>query len=517
MRSFTTIDDSGPPAPLEAALEYAAFGYGVFPCDANKDPIWVAGVFEHGHQNATLDPALITTTWANAKYKAAEIGLSPPRGGLIVDVDVAKGKNGRDDFIRLFGCAPEDMATAVAATPSAGWHVYLSFDPSLDLVQRPITPSIDIKIGGKGYVLAPYPGNGRPWVRPLFSTPLMAAPQWLIDALRRAPEPEPSEAKPFDGEASARASLALGKACEALAAAAPGTRDATIAKAVYRIGRLAGAGELEPEDAKARLIAANAANPHYEARCARRDRDKIKRQFDKGFANPAEPGPVDDRHADEDDFGGGDSAAGGQPSQPSQPSRSPRPPSSPPSQPWEPLDLAFFGADAPPPRLSDDALPAEGWSDVIGAAAEAAMAPADYTALNAIVGAAGVIGNAVVVQATSDWMEPAVLWGMPVGLPGSRKTAALKAPKAGLIAINISLEERWEEECRRLDVQDDIALAAYEEEKAKKGKDKDKKLSKKPKEHKRPPYRLLIYDDVTYERVTERMRGQSARRHPHAR
>ena len=57
-------------------------------------------------------PTVITKAWT--KYKAADIGLALPHGVLVVDVDVAKGKQGRADFIRLFGCPPEEMATAVS-------------------------------------------------------------------------------------------------------------------------------------------------------------------------------------------------------------------------------------------------------------------------------------------------------------------------------------------------------------------------------------------------------------------
>ena len=142
-------------------------------------------------------PAVITKAWT--KYKAADIGLALPRGVLVVDVDVAKGKQGRDDFIRLFGCPPEEMATAVSTTARGGWHVYFRFAPSLQLVQTTITSSLDVRIGGLGYVIAPSPGNGRRWIQPLLSTPLMEAPQWLLERLRRPPEPEPGEAKPFEG------------------------------------------------------------------------------------------------------------------------------------------------------------------------------------------------------------------------------------------------------------------------------------------------------------------------------
>lgn len=142
--------------PLEAALGYAAF-CGVFPCTAKKMPIKIEGLFEHGFASATTDAAVITETWT--KYKAADIGLALPRGVLVVDVDAAKGKRGRDDFVRLFGCAPEEMETAVATTARGGWHVYFRFDLSLELVQRPITQSVDTRVGGKGYAIAPCPGT----------------------------------------------------------------------------------------------------------------------------------------------------------------------------------------------------------------------------------------------------------------------------------------------------------------------------------------------------------------------
>jgi hypothetical protein len=182
--------------PLEAALDYAGF-CGVFPCTAKKTPIRIGGVFEQGFVSATRDPTVITKAWTT--YKAADIGLALPGGVLVVDVDVAKGKQGCADFIRLFGCAPEEMATAVSTTARGGWHVYFRFDFSLQLIQTKVTSGLDVRIGGLGYVIAPSPGNGRHWIRPLLSTPLLEAPQWLVERLRRAPKPEPGEARPFRG------------------------------------------------------------------------------------------------------------------------------------------------------------------------------------------------------------------------------------------------------------------------------------------------------------------------------
>jgi hypothetical protein len=432
--------------PLEAALGYAAF-CGVFPCTAKKMPIRIAGLFEHGFASATTDAAVITTTWT--KYKAAEIGLALPRGVLVVDVDAAKGKRGRDDFVRLFGCAPEEMETAVATTTRGGWHVYFRVDLSLELVQRPITQSIDSRIGGKGYAIAPSPGNGRHWVRPLLTTPLMEAPAWLIGRVKERAEPDPKESTPFNGETSARAKQALKRACTGLSHAEPGTRDQTIGLVVYRVGRLAGAGELESGSALQVLLAAMAANPGTD----KSHRDKVERCFNDGFKNPAEPGPIDDRHATEDDFDvedhAGDHRDGGGASDRHDDDAGERASSA--SSGWDPIDLDLFlaGTDLPPPELSDDALP-QGWAEIIRVYAAVAEAPPDYVAIAAIAGAAGAIGNAYVVEGKRGWREPAVVWGMLVGPPSAHKTPAMKAAHSALAAIDHELYVEWKKECDQI-------------------------------------------------------------------
>jgi hypothetical protein len=513
MQSSTTVADDRPPAPLVAALEYAGFGYGVFPCVAkNRAPIRISGVFEHGFKSATLDAAVITATWT--KYKAAEVGLAPPPGILVVDPDMKKGRSGRADFIRLFGRAPEDMPTAVATTPLGGWHVYLSFDSLLDLTQRPITPSVDVKVGGKGYVLAPYAGNGRRWILPLLTTPLMPAPAWLIDALGRAPERRSTglggEAKPFAGQASARASQALDKACAALAAAPPGTRDATIGAAVFRVGRLAGAGELEPEAALEAMLQAMASNPGTNESHL----DKVARQFSSGLKQPAEPGPVNDRNADDADFGdeGDDDdrhdGGGEQPSQPSSSSQvSQQAPSSSRSssssssqstsgQPWPDFDALLFKSDIPPPKLTDDMLPSE-WAKPIHDYAAAKRAPPGYVAGAAIGASAGLIGNAYIVQATPAWRQPAPLWIALVGPPADGKTPAMDELARIVKRIDRQLRAEWKAACKKIEAQNQAAADAHADKTGKKGK--------APKPLKKPALVQLWLDDVTIEKVAQTM------------
>jgi Protein of unknown function (DUF3987)/Bifunctional DNA primase/polymerase, N-terminal len=477
---------------LEAALGYAVF-CGVFPCTAKKTPIKIEGLFEHGFASATRDPAVIKEAWT--KYRAADIGLALPPGVLVVDVDVVRGKKGRGDFVRLFGCQPEEMATAVSTTARGGWHVYFRFAPSLQLVQTTITSSLDVRIGGLGYVIAPSPGNGRRWIQPLVSTPLLEAPQWLLERLTRVPELEPGEAKPFLGETSERARQTLVRACATLAAAPPGTRDATIGQVVYRVGRLAAAGELDAESALAVLLKAMASNPGTD----KSHRDKVERCFRDGLNNPAEPGPIGDVHSIDDDFGDadddGERASSASIPQQQQASSAGEAQST--SSGWEPIDLDLFlaGSDLPPPELSDDALP-QGWAEVIRTYAAVAEAPPDYVAIASIAGAAGAIGNAYVVEGKRGWREPAVLWGMAIGPPSAHKTPALKAAHSALAAIDHELYVEWKKECEQVEIQHQMALDAQE------AANKPKKAVKKPEKR---SLKHLLHDDTSLEKLTINM------------
>jgi hypothetical protein len=478
-------------ALIDAALANTAIG-GVFPCTAKKAPIKIEGLFDHGFRSATRDPAVIRS--ALTIYTGADIGLALPPGVLAVDADAAKGKRGRQDFVHLFGRPPEDMPTAVAATPRAGFHIFLRYDPSLELEQRRLTSSLDTRIGGLGYVIVPSPGNGRHWIRPLLTTTLLDAPPWLLERLRKGLEPEPGEVKPFAGETSERARETFGRACAALATAPPGTRDATIGQVVYRVGRLAAAGELESGSALQALLAAMAANPGTD----KSHRDKVQRCFNDGFKNPAEPGPIDDRHATEDDFGVEDHAddhRDGGAGDRHDDDAGERGSSA--SSGWDPIDLDLFlaGSDRPPPELNDEALP-QGWAEIIRAAAAVAEAPPDYVAIAAIAGAAGAIGNACVVEGKHGWREPAVLWGMLIGPPSAHKTPAMKVAHSALAAIDHKLYVEWKKECEQIEVQHQMALDAQEAAK------KSKKTVKKPE---KPPLKHLLHDDTSLEKLTINM------------
>src|ERR1700733_13402287 len=236
--------------------------------------------------------------------------------------------------------------------------------------------------------------------------------------------------------------------------------------------------------------------------------NKVERCFDDGFKNPAEPGPIDDRNANEDDFGaanhvddhrdGGD-AGDRQDDDSSQraASESSQQQQQPTSSDWDPIDLDLFlgGSDLPPPELSDEALP-QSWAEIIHAFAAVAEAPPDYVAIAAVAGAAGAIGNACVVEGERGWREAAVLWAMLIGPPSAHKTPALKAAHGALAAIDHELYVEWKKECEQIEVQHQMALDAQVAE------NRPKRTVKKSE---KPPLKHLLHDDTSLEKLTINM------------
>lgn len=84
-------------------------------------------------------------------------------------------------------------------------------------------------------------------------------------------------------------------------------------------------------------------------------------------------------------------------------------------------------------------------------AADALAAPPEFVALPLLVFAAGAIGNTRYVQVKRGYTQPAILWGVTVGPPGSVKTPALETARAPLSALQRAAKGAWDE-----------AVASYE-------------------------------------------------------
>jgi hypothetical protein len=172
---------AGDGKPVDWALAYARAGLRVFPCNAGREPLCGMGGFHKG----TTDSAVIRQWWT--LYPHAEIGWTIEPGLIVLDLDEKSGRRGLRDYEALAGISAHDTVTPQASTPTGGRHLVFAWngEHARQFAGRiPGHPGIDTRVGGKGYVILPGPGNGRRWIRPL-STPLAPVPQWAC--VREAP------------------------------------------------------------------------------------------------------------------------------------------------------------------------------------------------------------------------------------------------------------------------------------------------------------------------------------------
>lgn len=183
-------------APMvDAALGLASGGWPVLPL-AGKVPRTAAGF-----KDATLDPARIKGWWA--RWPSANIGIALPVTVLVIDVDPRNG--GDQGMARLearHGPLPA-TATVVSGRGDGGRHHYFA-RPNGPLTGRGLPEGIDLKVGGRGYVVAPpslHPATGRPyrWER---LGPIAPPPRWLTGLLTPAPPPPRPERHQPSGHGS---------------------------------------------------------------------------------------------------------------------------------------------------------------------------------------------------------------------------------------------------------------------------------------------------------------------------
>src|SRR5262249_23990174 len=256
---------------LAAALDQASHGVPVFPVDpANKHPLT-----PHGFKDATADVQQIYAWWT--WRPDAMIGMpTGPRAWvwvLDIDVDVPKGVDGRPAMARLettYGSLPP---TLTSKTPRGGEHRFFQWVGGIKSSCSKLGPGLDVR-GRGGYVVLPpsVRADGTPYRWLGEADHPVAAPQWLIDKARGAPERRPgidlsqiaSETGRAIGDGSARdrawARSALEKECATVAAALPGTRNAALNLGAFNLFQLVKAGTLSEQETLDRLFQAAEAN-----------------------------------------------------------------------------------------------------------------------------------------------------------------------------------------------------------------------------------------------------------------
>jgi hypothetical protein len=243
--------------PVAAAIRLAARGFAVFPLlPGTKIP----AVRHDWEGAASADPVRIVDAWPDRRCNVA-IACGPSRL-LVIDLDVAKSpaddfRHGVDSLRRTAG-ARDLPETLTVATPSGGRHLYYRAPPATRLrnsVAR-LGPLIDTR-GVGGYVVGPGSIiNGRRY-RIVREAPIAMLPSWLVELLEdqwdapRSPVGTtiPAATSPRAAASPAYAAAVLRNEVDRVLRAVPGTRNDTLNKAAFALGRLVGAGMLDRRQA----------------------------------------------------------------------------------------------------------------------------------------------------------------------------------------------------------------------------------------------------------------------------
>lgn len=165
------------PNLLDAALETAANGWRIFPCDPNtKRPLT-----PNGFKDATADTLQIRRWWA--RKPAAMIGAA--LATVVIDIDP---QHGGTQTALLHEHAYGDNCwgeTLAAATPSGGVHYHYQPDPRVPQGTHTLGPGIDTRTPGRGYVILPpsITADGRTyqwWNPDAAPAPL---PEWILEVV----------------------------------------------------------------------------------------------------------------------------------------------------------------------------------------------------------------------------------------------------------------------------------------------------------------------------------------------
>jgi Bifunctional DNA primase/polymerase, N-terminal len=226
---------------LAAALDYAARGLPVFPCmPRGKTP-----AVGRGFHAATTNPATIRRYWTDPERNIG-IPTGMPSGIWVLDIDGVEGEASLRALETKHGAIPKTRTVVTAR----GKHAWFAYPGAVPTTVGRIGPGIDTR-GDDGYVVVPpsihqtghrYAFLGDPWA------PIEPAPAWLINAARTKPVKLITDravaAIRGPCRAGAYGHAALQAEIAALAATAPGRRNATLNRAAFSLFQLVAGGEL---------------------------------------------------------------------------------------------------------------------------------------------------------------------------------------------------------------------------------------------------------------------------------
>lgn len=156
--------DNQPPRFLDAAVQYAKWGWPVFPLGyLSKHPAIPKDKGGNGVKDATTDVDRIKRYWQ--KNPTHNIGIATGYAFDVLDIDTPKKEgdpDGRDVLPKILASNDIPDAHGVVITANGGFHYYL--EPAGIGNRAGILPGVDIR-GKGGYVVAPPSRlpDGRRW------------------------------------------------------------------------------------------------------------------------------------------------------------------------------------------------------------------------------------------------------------------------------------------------------------------------------------------------------------------
>jgi hypothetical protein len=187
--------------PRDAALEYAARGWPVFPCVARgKTPLTT-----HGLKDASTHREHVWQWWQRWPHASVAVATGPASGLLVVDLD---GPEGRQSWERL-AAEHGKVSTLVSLTGGGGVHALFAYPDGVEVGNSAgrLGPGIDTR-GAGGYVVVPPSVHacGRPYrwlasyrvyqsmhaAQGVFWRQPAPVPAWLLELLAPPPRSTPT-------------------------------------------------------------------------------------------------------------------------------------------------------------------------------------------------------------------------------------------------------------------------------------------------------------------------------------
>ncbi|MDH3236885.1 MAG: bifunctional DNA primase/polymerase, partial [Alphaproteobacteria bacterium] len=251
----------------EAALQYAAMGWPVFPCKPRgKRPLT-----RHGFKDATTDPQTIRDWWQKWPRANVAIATGTDAGfwALDIDVDDKRGRNGNQALRQLEARHGALSKTTQQLTPGGGRHLLFEHPRTkLKNSASKLGPGLDVRGDGGYIIVAPsvHPnGQAYRWApdgHPKNVAPA-PTPEWLRDRIMKLQAPFPAaKCDMSPRHASKYGKAALDRECAAVRAARPGTQSNRLNAAAFSLGQLVGGGTLDREMIELALREATSAWQH---------------------------------------------------------------------------------------------------------------------------------------------------------------------------------------------------------------------------------------------------------------